>query len=79
MRSKYAKALYELIELYKYKGQVTLSEENLKTLLKYDVKNYRFSYLLREIDKVYETVNSHTKFSYIPHKNTKSITFIIEK
>ena len=51
LRSKYAKALYELIELYKYKGQVTISEEKLKTLLKYDVKNYRFSYLLREIDK----------------------------
>ena len=78
LRSKYAKALYELIELYKYKGQVTISEEKLKTLLKYDVKNYRFSYLLREINKVYEAVENVIPFSYIIHKEEKSITFTIE-
>lgn len=79
LNSKYAKALYELIEANSYKKQFTFNEEELKSLLRYDVKHHRFSTLLREIDKVYEAVNSHIKFTYKVYKETRTISFKIEK
>ncbi|MDD3056176.1 MAG: replication initiation protein [Aliarcobacter sp.] len=79
LKSKYAKALYELIESNKYKKQFTFKEEELKSLLRYDVKHYRFAGLVREIEKVYKVVNSNVKFTYTAHKETKSLTFKIEK
>lgn len=77
LKSKYAKALYELVEANKYKTKVVFSEEELKSFLRYNVKHYRFAGLVREIDKVYESVNFLIKFKYIPHKATKTITIII--
>ena len=79
LKSKYAKALYELIEANKYKNPFTLKEYELKSFLKYDVKNYRFSYLVREIEKVYMQIDKLLSFTYIVHKVEKSITFKLEK
>ena len=79
LNSKYAKALYELIEANSYKKQFTFNEEELKSLLRYDVKHHRFSTLLREIDKVYEAVNSRIKFTYKVYKETRTVAFKIEK
>lgn len=79
LKGKYAKALYELVKANKHKSPATLKEDELKSFLKYDVKNYRFSYLVREIEKVYEQINSLMPFKYTIHKIEKSITFKIEK
>lgn len=77
LNSKYAKALLEMLEANKYKKQFTLKEQELKSYLKYDVKHYYFSGLIKEINKVYNSVNSHINFTYTPHKSEKSITFKI--
>ena len=77
LKSKYAKALLEMLEANKYKKVFNLKEKELKAYLKYEVKNYRFSYLVREINKVYKDVNKIISFSYSPNKSEKSITFKI--
>ncbi|MFX4155537.1 replication initiation protein [Aliarcobacter butzleri] len=79
LKSKYAKALLELIESNKYKKQITFTEKELKSFLRYEVKHYRFAGLIREVSKVYESVNSHVKFTYSINKRTKSTTFKIEQ
>ena len=79
LKGKYAKALYELVKANKHKSPVTLKEDDLKSLLKYDVKYYKFSHLIREIEKVYEQINSLMSFKFTVHKIEKSITFHIEK
>lgn len=77
IKSKYGKALIEMIESNSYKKRFTLSENDLKMYLKYEVKDYRFSYLVREIKKAYELVNNEIPFEFEEHKRDKSITFRI--
>jgi|GEM_PF-2335715 len=75
LQSKYAKALLEMLEANRYKKEFILKENELKNYLKYYVKDYRFSYLVRVINHCFNQVNNIIKFSYIPNKQNKSITF----
>ena len=77
LKSKYAKAIFEMLEANKYKKTFTIKEIDLKKYLKYDVKNYKFSYLTREITRAYEQVKCLIDFNYIAHKTDKSVTFKI--
>lgn len=77
LKSKYAKAIFEMLEANKYKKTFTVKEIDLKKYLKYDVKNYKFSYLTREITRAYEQVKCLIDFNYIAHKTDKSVTFKI--
>jgi len=77
LKSKYAKALYELLEANRYKKQFTLKENELKNYLKYKVKDYRFSGMLREIRKVENSVKAYIDFTFTEHKSDKSVTFTI--
>jgi hypothetical protein len=71
LKSKYAKAIFEMLEANKYKKTFTIKEIDLKKYLKYDVKNYKFSYLTREITRAYEQVKCLIDFNYIAHKTDK--------
>ncbi|UXC30504.1 RepB family plasmid replication initiator protein [Aliarcobacter butzleri] len=78
LKSKYAKALYEILEANKYKETVfTLNEKQLKDQLRYNVKHYRFAGMIREVEKVYDIVKAKIEFKYLVHKTEKSISFKI--
>mgnify|MGYP000125425611 CR=1 FL=1 len=66
LKSKYAKALYEILEANKYKETVfTLNEKQLKDQLRYNVKHYRFAGMIREVEKVYDIVKAKIEFKYL--------------
>lgn len=77
LNSKYAKALYELLEANRYKKNFTLKEHELRAYMKFDSRKYYFSYLVREIERAYKIVFSKTNFKYSINSNEKSISFVI--
>lgn len=77
LKGKYSKYLYELLESNKYKKSFTISEKELKQYFKYNIKNYSFSYLVREIQRSFTPVSEKINFKYFINKSEKSISFHI--
>lgn len=75
LRSKYSKAVLEMLESNRYRKDFVLSDEELHNYLKYE-KN-PFSYLVRQIERSYKEVINHCNFTYIPNKKEKTIRFIL--
>lgn len=78
MKSKYSKALLELLESNSFKKDFILNDIDIKSYLKFD-KDAQFSILVRQINRVYNEVNLYCPFTYNPDKKSKTIEFKINQ